>query len=91
MSNIASLLIDLLCHISFEPEGGHSEDARDDLQIDTWQALLHELSDEDAQLIKLAAQQKIAQLEKLANEGGVSSDQADAHLMLSAFVNGEMI
>lgn len=91
MSNLASLLIELLCHISFEPAEGHSEDARDDLQIDTWQALLHELSDEDAQLIKLAAQQKIAQLEKLANNGGVSSDQADAHLMLSAFVNGEMI
>lgn len=91
MSNLASLLIELLCHISFEPAGGYSENARDDLQIDTWQALLHELSDEDAQLIKLAAQQKIAQLEKLANNGGVSSDQADAHLMLSAFVNGEMI
>ena len=50
MSKLASLLMDLLCHITIEPDDGLNPDDTADLQIDTWQALIHDLDSAELSL-----------------------------------------
>ena len=65
MSKIATVLIDLLCYISVEPDAGLDVDETADLQIDSWQTLIHDLTGPEKALIKAAAKLKFESLQKL--------------------------
>ena len=79
--------MDLLCHITVEPEGGYDPDETADLQINSWQTLIHGLNDEEENLIKEAAQ---AKLESLSNIKVPSPEQEQIMGILNAFVCGEL-
>ena len=87
MSKLASLLMDLLCHITIEPDDGLNPDDTADLQIDTWQALIHDLSDSELSLVKTAAQAKLKALESIAMP---SPDEEQLIAILDAFINNEL-
>lgn len=87
MNKLANILIDLLCHITAEPEGGHDPDATADLQIDTWQTLIHELGDVEKNSIKAAAKIKLEALLKLSL---ATPEQEQLIDILDAFINDEL-
>lgn len=62
MQKIATALIELLCHITAEPDGGHDPDITADLQLDTWQLLIHEISESEQYLMREAATKKLSAL-----------------------------
>tara|TARA_R110001583_G_scaffold143902_1_gene295949 strand:- start:178 stop:444 length:267 start_codon:yes stop_codon:yes gene_type:complete len=87
MSKLASLFMDLLCHITIEPDDGLNPDDTADLQIDTWQALIHDLSATESSLVKTAAQAKLTALESIAM---TSPDEEQLIAILDAFINDEL-
>ncbi len=87
MNNIATVLVDLLCHITAEPDGGHDEDDTADLQIDSWQTLINDLNGPEKEAIKLAAQVKLSSLLKVAS---VTPEQEQLIAILDAFINDEL-
>ena len=87
MNKLANILIDLLCHITAEPEGGHDPDVTADLQIDTWQTLIHELGDVEKNSIKASAKIKLEALLKLSL---ATPEQEQLINILDAFINDEL-
>ncbi|MFT4530489.1 MAG: hypothetical protein ACJAYO_002015 [Thalassolituus oleivorans] len=87
MSKLASLLMDLLCHITIEPDDGLNPDDTADLQIDTWQALIHDLDSAELNLVKAAAQAKLTVLASIATP---SPDEEQLMAILDAFINDEL-
>lgn len=87
MSKLATILIELLCHITTEPDGGHDPDNTADLQIDTWQALIHELNDSEKEIIRFAANEKLTSLLSLPS---VTPEQEQIIGILDAFNNDEL-
>ena len=88
MSKIATILIDLLCYISVEPDAGLDIDETADLQIDSWQALIHDLSPSEKQMIKIAVKHKLSTLEKIES---TTPEQEQLIGILDAFVNETLI
>ena len=87
MNKLATILIELLCHITAEPDGGHDPDATADLQIDTWQTFIHELGDVEKNSIKAAAKIKLEALLKLSL---ATPEQEQLINILDAFINDEL-
>ena len=87
MNNLATILVDLLCHITAEPDGGHDPDDTADLQIDSWQTLIHDLNDSEKETIKLAAQKKLSLLQSFSS---VTPEQEQLIAILDAFINDEL-
>jgi hypothetical protein len=87
MNNLATILIELLCHITVEPEGGYDPDDTADLQIISWQTLIHDLNEEEEKLIKVAVQSK---LDTLSGINAPTPEQEQLIGILSAFVYGEL-
>ena len=87
MSKVVKILVELLCHISSEPEGGHHQDASADLQIDTWQALIHDLNHAEKELVKKAIQDKLKAMQELSS---LTFEQEDLMAILDAFVHDEL-
>lgn len=87
MNQLATILIELLCHITAEPDGGHDPDATDDLQIDSWQILIHSLNNSEKEIIKLAAKEKLTMLLSLPS---VTPEQEQLMGILDAFVHDEL-
>lgn len=87
MSKVVKILVELLCHISSEPEGGHHQDVSADLQIDTWQALIHDLSHAEKELVKKAIQDKLKAMQELSS---LTFEQEDLMAILDAFVHDEL-
>jgi hypothetical protein len=87
MNKLATILIELLCHITAEPDGGHDPDITADLQIGTWQTLIHELSDSEKDLIKSAAKVKLESLLKLLSP---TPEQEQLIDILDAFISDEL-
>lgn len=87
MSKMATTLIELLCHITTEPDGGHDPDDTADLQIDSWQTLIHDLNDSEKKIIKLAAKEKLT---ALLNLPSVTPEQEQLIGILDAFENDEL-
>jgi len=54
VDNLAILVIDLLSHITFAPEGGRDPEDTADLEIGSWQPLLNELSDQERDAVPRA-------------------------------------
>lgn len=88
MSNIATILMDILCHITVEPDEGHDPDDTADLQIDAWQTLIHDLDENEKTII---VQASTAKLNRLRAQKSLNYEQEDIILMLEAFINGEML
>lgn len=87
MNQLATILIELLCHITAEPDGGHDPDDTADLQIDTWQTLIHGLNNSEKEIIKLAAKEKLTMLLSLPS---VTPEQEQLMGILDAFVHDEL-
>ena len=87
MSKIAALLLDLLCYITIEPGDGLHPDDTADLQIDTWQTLIHDLSAGELSLIKVAAEAKLKVLESISQP---SPDQEQLMAILDAFIHDQL-
>ncbi|PHS10657.1 MAG: hypothetical protein COA78_10875 [Blastopirellula sp.] len=87
MNILAGILIDLLSHITVEPEGGHDPDDTADLQINSWQTLIHDLKESEAGIIKKAAQQKLESLSSIATP---TPEQEQTIGILGAFINDEL-
>nr|WP_086940644.1 hypothetical protein [Thaumasiovibrio occultus] len=87
MNNLTTILIELLCYITVEPEGGYDPDDTADLQINSWQTLIHDLNEEEEKLIKVAAQSK---LESLSGTNAPTPEQEQLIGVLRAFVCGEL-
>ena len=87
MNKLITLLIELLCHISSEPEGGHHQDVTADLQIDTWQALIHDLNPTEKELVKKAIKDKLKTMQALSS---LTFEQEDLMAILDAFVHDEL-
>jgi hypothetical protein len=88
MNNLATILVDLLCHITAEPDGGHDPDATADLQIDSWQVLINDLDSAEKEGIKLAATKKLALLQDLTS---TSPEQEQLIGILDAYINDELL
>jgi len=87
MDNLSTILVDLLCHITAEPDGGHDPDDTADLQIDSWQALIHELDSSEKKTIKLAASKKLTSLLAIPS---ATPEQEQLVDILNAFINDEL-
>lgn len=87
MSNLSKLLVTLMCHISAEPERGYSEDEKDDIKIDSWQTLIHDLNAPEKAMIKEAIKDKIGQLNSLPK---MTHEQQDLLAILKAYVRDEL-
>ncbi|MCG8668417.1 MAG: hypothetical protein MI867_03320 [Pseudomonadales bacterium] len=87
MENITNILIDLLCHITVEPEGGHDPEDTADLQINAWQTLIHDVSDSEKEILKVAAQAKLASMESISDP---SPEQEQIIGILGAYVSDEL-
>jgi hypothetical protein len=87
MNNLATMLVDLLCHITAEPDGGHDPDATADLQIDSWQVLINDLDSAEKKGIKIAATKKLALLQDLTL---ISPEQEQLIGILDAYINDEL-
>lgn len=81
------MLVDLLCHITAEPDGGHDPDATADLQIDSWQVLINDLDSAEKKGIKIAATKKLALLQDLTL---ISPEQEQLIGILDAYINDEL-
>ena len=60
MKNLADLLVDVLCHMTFEPEGGHDPEDTVDLQTYAWQTILNDLDLNEERAVKQAVEHKLA-------------------------------
>jgi len=87
MNNIANVLIELLCHVTVEPDGGHDIDETADLQIDAWQTLIHDLSEPETLLVKAAATRKLNELQIISTP---SVEQEQLIGILGAFIDDEL-
>ena len=87
MSSLSKLLVALMCHISAEPEKGYSEDEKDDIKIDSWQTLIHELNAPEKVMVKEAIKDKICQLKLLPK---MSYEQEDLVAILDAYLSDEL-
>tara|TARA_R110001592_G_scaffold16199_3_gene69223 strand:- start:40 stop:309 length:270 start_codon:yes stop_codon:yes gene_type:complete len=87
MKNLTTILMDLLCYLSVEPDNGYDPDETADLQINAWQTLIHDLTEEESALIKDAARLKLASMEGIQNP---TQEQEPVMDILSAFVDGEL-
>ena len=87
MKNLTTILMDLLCYLSVEPDNGYDPDETADLQINAWQTLIHDLTEEEAALIKDAARSKLASMAGIQNP---TPEQEQVMDILSAFVDGEL-
>ena len=87
MSSLSELLVVLMCHISAEPEKGYSEDEKDDIKIDSWQTLIHDLSGPEKSMVKEAIGRQLAQLNTQPNK---SHEQLDLVAILDAYLNDEL-
>ncbi|MCJ8312347.1 MAG: hypothetical protein HRU38_09070 [Saccharospirillaceae bacterium] len=87
MNNIATILIELLCFISVEPDGGLDLDETADLQIDAWQALIHDLEGSEKEMIKEAVKHKLTALQSLKI---TSPEQEQLIGILFAFIKDEL-
>ncbi|MFD2232129.1 hypothetical protein [Alkalimarinus sediminis] len=87
MSNLATILVELLCHITVEPEGGNDPDDTADLQINSWQTLIHDLNNAEKEIVKVAAQSK---LEALQNISLPTPEQEQLLGILAAYINDEL-
>lgn len=87
MNKLATILIELLCHITAEPDGGHDPDTTADLQIDTWQTLIYDLSDSEKDLIKSAVKIKLESLLKVLSP---TPEQEQLIDILDAFISDEL-
>lgn len=87
MNNLTIILMDLLCYLSVEPDNGYDPDETADLQINAWQTLIHDLTEEESELIKEAARVKLAAMEGIHNP---TAEQEQVMDILAAFVDGEL-
>ena len=87
MKHLATILMDLLCYLSVEPDNGYDLDETADLQIQAWQTLIHDLTDDEAAIIKDAARVKLQALSGLQNP---TPEQEQVMDILDAFVAGEL-
>ncbi|MEJ6682661.1 MAG: hypothetical protein QNL96_01655 [SAR86 cluster bacterium] len=87
MNNLSTVLIDLLCHITAEPDGGHDLDDSADLQINAWQTLIHDLDEQESEMIKKAAKLKLEFLECIS---APTPEQEQIIGILSAFIIDEL-
>ncbi len=87
MTPFTQLLVALMCHISAEPEDGYSEDEKDDIKIDSWQTLIHDLNPSEKVMVKEAMQHKLTQLKALAR---VSDEQVDLMAIIDAYLKDEL-
>lgn len=86
-SKLSQLLVELLCHISAEPESGYSEDEKDDVKIDSWQTLIHELNVSEKSIVKDAIRLKIKSLKA---QSSLSYELQDLVAVLDAFLKDEL-
>jgi hypothetical protein len=87
MNNLSTILVDILCHITVEPEGGHDPEVTANLQINSWQTLIHDLDEQEARIIKIAAH---AKLESLTGIATPTPEQEQIIGILGAFINDEL-
>jgi hypothetical protein len=87
MNKLATILIDLLCHLTTDPDGGHDPDDTADLQIDSWQTHIHDLDGPEKKVIKLAASKKLNVLLSLS---ATTPEQEQLIAILEAFINDEL-
>mgnify|MGYP000033796883 CR=1 FL=1 len=87
MNNLATILIELLCYISVEPDDGYDIDETADLQINSWQSLIHDLSDPEKEIVKVAVGRKLEQLQQLSLP---TPEQEQVVGILAAYINDEL-
>jgi hypothetical protein len=87
MSKLATVLVDLLCYLSIEPEDGLDIDEAADLQIDSWQTLIHELTATEKEVVKVAVKNKLTTMLSIERP---SPDQEQLMAILDAFINDEL-
>jgi len=89
MNNLATILIELLCYISVEPDDGYDIDETADLQINSWQSLIHDLSDSEKEIVKVAVGRKLEQLQQLSSPTPTPEQEQVADI-LAAYINDEL-
>jgi len=89
MNNLATILIELLCYISVEPDDGYDIDETADLQINSWQSLIHDLSDSEKEIVKVAVGRKLEQLQQLSSPTPTPEQEQVAGI-LAAYINDEL-
>jgi len=62
VSTLANMAVDLLCKLSFSPEGGHDPEDMADVEQGWWQSLIHDLSPHEHEEVVLAAKRQIKEL-----------------------------
>ncbi len=65
MSIVANMAVDLLCKLSFRPEGGHDPEEMADTEQGWWQTLIHDLSPHEHAAVVLAVQGQIEELRSI--------------------------
>lgn len=89
MSVIAEMAIDLLCALTFQPEGGHDPEDLAQIEQSWWQTLLHDLSPEERHEAEKAIQKQIERIRSLPQES-LPTHLQDQIAMLEAFMHGEL-
>jgi hypothetical protein len=87
MNNLATILIELLCYLSVEPDNGYDIDETADLQINSWQSLIHDLSSSEKEIVKNAVRSKLEKLQQLTS---TTPEQEQVVGILAAYINDEL-
>ncbi len=87
MNNLATILIELLCYLSVEPDNGYDIDETADLQINSWQSLIHDLSGSEKEIVKNAVRSKLEKLQQLTS---TTPEQEQVIGILAAYINDEL-
>ena len=89
MQNLASITIDLLCAVTFQPPEGNDPEQIAELEQQTWQKLIHDLSPAELEAVQSSVRNVISELSR------VPVDTLPTHLqeklyVLQQFLDGEL-
>jgi len=87
VNTIATMALDLLCTLTFQPEGGHDTDLLVEMEQGWWQTLIHELDTSEKEQVLNAAQAVIVELQ---SQTVLAPHERHKLSTLEALVRGEL-
>lgn len=90
MGMLATMALDLLCHLTFQPSRGVDPDDTTDITNTWWQTVLHELEPEEAAALKRAAHERVEELRRREAKGSLEDHERQMLESLSNYLAGEL-
>ena len=89
MKNLATIAIDLLCTVTFQPPEGNDPEQMADLERDAWQTLIHDLTPAELEAVQASVRTIILELESHPADA-LPSYLQEKLSVLRQFLGGEL-